>query len=66
MKYEEKIKFIMRSLELNLARLYNRPAQKMLRFNIQEQQEFFKREEVHRHFKEEMPKIIWEKKKAND
>ena len=56
MKYEEKIKFVMRSIEEQLARLYYRPAPKLTKFNLEEQKAFFQREDVQNHFLEEMPK----------
>lgn len=61
MKAQEKIKFIMRCLQNNLAKIYNRPAAKLTIFNVQEQKAFFNREDVRKHFLEEIPRILEEK-----
>jgi hypothetical protein len=37
MKYEEKVKFVMRSLEYKIADIQKRPAQRIIKFNIEEQ-----------------------------
>jgi hypothetical protein len=66
MKYEEKVKFVMRSLEYRIAEIQKRPPRKIIKFNIEEQREFFQREDVIQHFQEQMPIIIEAKTKAND
>ena len=41
MKYEEKIKFVMRVIEEQLAFMYGRTPEKLTKFNIDEQKNFF-------------------------
>jgi hypothetical protein len=55
----------MRNLELKLAEFERRPAEKLVKFNIEEQREFFKREMVRKIYLKELPLMVEEKRKVN-